>query len=76
MIPAEYAIDWSKVVTVEQAKAEHQAYVAALRSREGVVAGYVVALEGRLFVCSDNLQWWRDYWGSLPAEGAGGSKGK
>lgn len=64
-IPAEYAIDWSRVVTVEQAKAEHDAYVRSIRTREGIVAGYVVDVEGKLFVCSNNAQWWRDYWKGL-----------
>ena len=66
-IPAEYAIDWSRIATVEQARAEHDAYVRAIRTREGIVAGYVVDLEGRLFICSNNAQWWRDYWSMLRA---------
>lgn len=61
-VPAEYSIDWSKVVTVEQARGEHDAFVRVLRQREGVVAGYLVDIEGKLFVCSSNAQWWRDYW--------------
>lgn len=65
-IPTEYRIDWSKVATVEQAKVEHEAFVRSIRTREGVVAGYLVDLEGRLFVCSNNAQWWRDYWKALP----------
>ncbi len=68
-IPAEYAIDWGRVVTVEQAKAEHDAYVRSIRTREGIIAGYVVDIEGRLFVCSSNAQWWRDYWKGV---GSGG----
>lgn len=61
-IPPEYVIDWSKVVTVEDAKREHNAFVRSVRTREGVVAGYVVTIEGKLFACSNNAQWWRDYW--------------
>lgn len=60
-IPAEYVIDWAKVATVDQARAEHQKYVASVRTREGVVAAYVLSIEGKLFVCSNNAQWRRDY---------------
>jgi len=60
-IPAEYQIDWSKVATVAQAKAEHDKYVAVIHTREGIVAAYVLSLEGKLFVCSSNAQWRRDY---------------
>lgn len=61
-----YTIDWSKVATVAQAKIEHDRYVAVERTRNGVVAAYVLEIEGRLFVCSNNAQWWRDYWAKLP----------
>jgi hypothetical protein len=67
-IPAEYVIDWSRVTTVTQARAEHDAYVRSVRSRENIVVAHIVTLEGRLFVCSNNAQWWRDYWSGLPAE--------
>lgn len=60
-IPAEYVIDWSKVATVDQAHAEHDKYVAVIRSREGVVAAYVLQIEGQLFVCGNNMAWRRDY---------------
>lgn len=60
-IPAEYVIDWSKVATVAQAKAEHDKYVAVIHTREGVVAAYVLAIEGKLFICSSNMQWRRDW---------------
>lgn len=65
-LPAEYVIDWSRVTTVEQARSEHDAYVRSVRTREGVIVGYVVTVEGRLFVCSNNAAWWRDYWAGLP----------
>lgn len=64
-IPAEYRIDWNRVTTVPQAKAEHEAYVRSVRAREGVVVAHIVTLEGKLFVCSNNAQWWRDYWAGL-----------
>lgn len=65
-LPAEYRIDWAKVSTVAQAKTEHDAYVRSVRTREGVVAGYLVDVESKLFVCSNNAQWWRDYWKAVP----------
>lgn len=65
-IPAEYQIDWNAVQTVQQARSEHEAYVASVRKREAIVSGYVVSTEGRLFVCSNNMQFWRDYWKGLP----------
>lgn len=64
-LPAEYVVDWSKVQTVAQARAEHDAYVRSVRTREGVIVGYVVTIEGKLFVCSNNAQWWADYWRGL-----------
>jgi hypothetical protein len=65
-VPAEYVIDWSRVATVAQARAEHDAYVVRNRERNAVVAAYILDVEGRLFVCSNNAQWWRDYWAGLP----------
>lgn len=64
-LPAAYVIDWTRVQTVEQAKGEHDAYVRSINARNGVVAAHIVELEGRLFVCSNNAQWWRDYWSNL-----------
>lgn len=61
-----YAIDWSKIETLAQAEIEHGRYVARERERNAVVASYVVEIEGRLFVCASNAQWWRDYWRALP----------
>lgn len=52
---------------MEQARAEHEAYVRSVRTREGVIVGYVVTIEGKLFVCSNNAEWWRDYWRRLPS---------
>jgi len=61
-----YTIDWSKVETVAQAKIQHGLYVERERLRNGVVAAYVLEIEGRLFTCSNNAQWWRDYWSRMP----------
>lgn len=60
-IPAEYVIDWEKVVTPAQARIEHDAFITRLRKREADVAGYVVRLEGRLFACANDAQWLREY---------------
>lgn len=68
-VPATYSIDWSKVTTVPQARAEHDAYVRSVLARNGVISAYIVSIEGRLFVCSNNAQWWRDYWAGLPDPG-------
>jgi hypothetical protein len=65
-IPAEHIIDWNRVVSVAQAKSEHERYVATIRTREGVVAAYILSIEGKLFVCSNNAQWRRDYEAGLP----------
>lgn len=66
-VPAEYVIDWSRVTSVPQARAEHEAFVRVLRTREGIVAGYIVQLEGRHFVCFNNMAWQRDFYSRLPA---------
>jgi hypothetical protein len=60
-IPPEHAIDWSQVRTVDQAKVEHGKYVASIRTREGIVAGYVLKLEGNLFTCWNNMEWRRQF---------------
>jgi hypothetical protein len=60
-IPAEHVIDWSKVTTVPQARSEHDAYVRSVRNREGIVAGYIVNLEGKLFACSNDDAWLREW---------------
>jgi hypothetical protein len=65
-IPPEYVIDWGKVLTVAQARAEHEAFVRTVRTREGVVAGYIVVVESTLFACSSDAAWLRDFYGALP----------
>lgn len=60
-LPAEHVIDWANVRTVPAAKLEHEKFVAVLRTREGLVAGYVLKLEGNLFQCFNNAQWRREY---------------
>lgn len=60
-VPPEYVIDWNKVTSVPQARTQHDAYVVSVRKREGIVAAYIVSLEGKLFICSNNAQWRRDF---------------
>lgn len=67
-LPSAYVIDWPHVTTVEQAKAEHEIYVRSVLARNGVLAAYIVEIEGKLFTCSNNAQFWRDYWSGLPTE--------
>jgi hypothetical protein len=68
-VPAEHVIDWSQVevpgdsrATLDKARGEVVKLVASIRSREGVVAGYVVRIEGLLFACSSNAAWLRDFY--------------
>ena len=66
-LPAEHVIDWSAVQSVDQAKAEHLKYVASIRSREGVVVAHIVRIEGKLFTCSSNAAWLRDFYAGQPS---------
>lgn len=61
-IPAEFVIDWAHVTTVAQAKIEHEGYVRSVRTREGVIAGYILDVEGKLFACANNAAWLRDWY--------------
>ena len=68
-LPAPYVIDWSSVLvpgdaemTLERAKAEQEAFAARVYDRNGVVAGYILNLEGANFTCWNSLQTQRDYY--------------
>lgn len=63
-VAPEYRIDWNRVTTVPQARAEHDRYVTVQRTREGAIAGYILQIEGQLFACSSNMQWLRTYFGT------------
>ena len=52
-------LDWSKVQTVDEAKA-------LVFAREGETADYIVALRGAWFSCSSTVAWHRDYNAALP----------
>lgn len=69
VVPPEYVIDWSRVTTVDQARAEHQAFVTRLRKREELVGGYIIELEGTVWACANDDQWLLDYTNSLPKPG-------
>jgi hypothetical protein len=60
-IPAEHVINWNSVVTVPQARAEHEKYVATIRNREGIITGYIMRIEGKLFTCHTNMAWRRTF---------------
>lgn len=59
-LPPEYQIDWSKVASVGQARAQHDAFVAVIRGREKIVATYIVQIEGQLFQCANDAEWLRE----------------
>lgn len=78
-IAPEYQIDWGKVAAapdvahaVEAAKGEVGKLIATIRTREGVVAGYVLDLEGKHFVCVNNIQTQLDFWKGLAPGGSAG----
>ena len=65
-LPSEDATDWTTVGTIDEARAAHQRYVTSVRNREGIVTGYILATEGKLFVCANNMEWRRQYESRLP----------
>lgn len=64
-LPDAYQIDWGSVLTVAQARAEHEKAVASIYQRNGLVAAHLLTVESKLFVCSNNMQWWKAYWAGL-----------
>lgn len=60
-LPPEYQIDWQTIATVGQAKAAHDNFVNVVRGREGLVANYVLEVEGMLAQCSIDAQWVREW---------------
>lgn len=60
-IPAEQPVNWALATSVALARQAHEAFVASVRAREGIVAGHVVKLEGQLFDCGNDAQWVREY---------------
>lgn len=66
-LPPETVIDWAHVTTVAQAKIEHDGFVRSVRTREGIVAGYILKIEGIAFTCFNNAQWRREFEADLAA---------
>lgn len=71
-VPAEYSIDWRRIETsrnvaaaVAAMREEQGRFIATLRTREGLVAGYIIELEGRHFTCFNNMAWQRDFYSGL-----------
>lgn len=73
-IPPEFQIDWTPIelapnvpaaVALMREALAH--FVAVIRTREGIVAGYIVTLEGANFTCFNNMAWQRDFYSRLPA---------
>jgi hypothetical protein len=58
-VPKLTPLDWSKVQTVEEAKA-------LVFAREGETGEYIVQLRGAWFSCSSTVEWHRDYNAALP----------
>lgn len=56
-----YVIDWATVLTVPAAKIEVDRLMMSVLNRESIVVNYVLDLEGRVFVCSSDAEWLRDY---------------
>lgn len=72
-LPAKAEPDWQAVMvpddahsTLERAQNAFAAYSASMVARNRVVVAYIQDIEGKLFVCSNNAQWWRDYFNGLP----------
>jgi hypothetical protein len=51
---------------VERAKAEFEAYRLRGNERERIVAIYLMAVEDKLFLCFNNMQWQKDFYAGLP----------
>lgn len=60
-LPPELTIDWTQISSVLAAQEAHKAYVARIRTREGIVTGYILEVEGELFACSNDAAWLRDW---------------
>lgn len=67
-LPPEYQIPWDRVATVGQARAEHENFINVIRGREGIVANYVISLEGQLFACANDATWVREWNESTKAD--------
>lgn len=73
VLPPKLEMDWQAILvpgdaisTLRAAQESFSAYVKREVERNAVVSTYLVTIEGQLFVCSSNMQWWRDYWAQMP----------
>lgn len=67
-LPAEHVIDYApaeKALSARDAvallKVEVARYVGSVRTREGRVSGYILAVESDLFACSNDAAWLREF---------------
>lgn len=67
-LPAEQHPDWSGIDTVQKAYAAHVAFVNSVRAREGMIANYIVEVEGALWQCASDDQWLREWDAELADE--------
>ena len=67
-LPPQYRIN-RNVRTVPEALAEHDRYVAAEVIRNGIVAGYILQIEGINFTCFNNMAWRREFEAGISAQG-------
>jgi len=44
-----------------EATGSHDAFVKSVRAREGVIASYIIEIEGKLFDCASDAQWLREW---------------
>jgi hypothetical protein len=70
-LPPAVTIDWDSLQTIPQAREAHNRYVARMVERNGLVVGYMVMIEGRLFTCANNMAAQRDFYDRLPPEPRG-----
>lgn len=64
-LPPQYRVN-RNVATLPAVWAEHDRYVSREIERNGIVAGYILTVEGRNFVCFNNMQWRREFEAGLP----------
>lgn len=67
-VPKEYEIDWATIekapdkdYATRLAKLELQKFKYSLLQRDGIVANYIVNIEGILMECSNDAEWLREY---------------
>lgn len=64
-LPPGYTIVWADVENVAEAQLEVSILIESIMARNGVVADYILDLEGIHFTCWNNMQWQNDYYDTL-----------